>query len=215
MNDKMLEIGQKVFVNSMSVDEIIHLVEWDKHTDPIFKDYNFPILSNVEQIEWFKSKSAGKKRLFSIYNFQKQHIGYMSLRNVSVLFRNAELGIVLDPKYISQGYGKDSIRVLAKWYFEKLKYCKLYLTVALYNKRAMNCYKKIGFKYRNFTEEEYLNPGFDPFSDENVKTYSKYFIKKHGKIFSKCIKMYLTKEEFYNKNKVKEDENTNYSRYAK
>lgn len=200
MNDNMLEIGEKVFVNSMIVGEIIHLTKWDRHTNPIFQDYDFPKLSNIEQIQWFKDKSSGRKRLFSIYNFDKKHIGYMSLRNVHILSKTSELGIVLNPKYINCGYGKDSIRVLSRWYFNKLNYRKLYLTVALYNKRAISVYKTIGFKYKSFTEEEYINPYFDPFSKENIEEYGEYFDKKNSRVYSKCIKMYLTKEEFYKNN---------------
>lgn len=201
MNDNVLEVGRKVFISSMTVEEVRFMVSWDKHEEDIYQDYNFPNLSNVEQIRWYKDKTSGNQRLFSIYNFQKKHIGYMSLRNVHKLFKNSELGIVINPKYINRGYGSDAIYTLLRWYFLKLKYKKIYLTVALYNKRAMKVYKKLGFRYYKEVYEEYDNLYFFPFSKENIQKYSGYFKRKNNKTYSICMKMVLTSSDFFKINK--------------
>lgn len=196
MNDHMLEVGEKTIVKSMDMEEVPKLSDWTDNEDPIFFDYNFPVLKREEQINWFKKKSSGTKRLFTIQDFDQNVIGYMSLRNVNIILRRAEFGIVLNPAVMNKGYGSDALKVLIKWFFEELGYRQLVLTVALYNKRALHIYKKLGFDYVSIIYETYDNPLFDPFSGENAAEYAKLFRKYRHQTYSKCIKMRLKKDRY-------------------
>lgn len=193
----MMEVGKKTIVTSMKVQDVAKFSSWQSHENPLFYDYNFPILNRENQISWFKEKTAGRKRAFTIKNFDGQVVGYMALRNVNPFFRQTELGIVMSPQLLERGYGSDGIKTLMNWYFDTLKYRKLFLTVAFYNKRAMHVYKKLGFEYVQIVYEPFENIMFDPFSEENREEYGKLFVKKGRKILSKCIKMQMTKKNYF------------------
>ena len=116
----------------------------------------------------------------------------MSLRNVSRLFKRAELGIVFDPGELSKGYGSDAVTTLLKWYFKELGYRKMILTVAAYNERAIKSYKKVGFQKYAQQFGEFMNPKVNPLVDEDFKHIKKYFRKKGNKLEVLYYKMQIS-----------------------
>lgn len=196
MNIFIDETGKKVKLKNMRVSQVKQMTQWGSHKDRLFADYDFPKFENDEIIQWFKVKSTGNRAIVAITDFYGEVVGYISLRKIRTFFKTAEFGVVLNPDKIENGYGTDALNILAKWFFNKLKYKKLYLTVAKYNDRAYRIYKKMGFEALKFTEESFDNYEINPLSDDKYKSISKYFTVKRGGIFVSCIKMQLTREKF-------------------
>ena len=74
--------------------------------------------------------------------------------------RNAELGIAIWKKdYWGKGYGADAIKTLLKYAFHELNLHKVYLRVYDFNKRAIRCYEKAGFKKEGILREVFWRNG--------------------------------------------------------
>jgi len=61
--------------------------------------------------------------------------------------QNGWIGIGIgEPDYRSKGYGTDAMRLLVNYGFRELGLYRVQLMVFSYNKRAIRCYEKVGFK---------------------------------------------------------------------
>jgi len=87
-------------------------------------------------------------QIFSVVlNEDEQLIGSCSLFDLDHSDRKAELGIMIGDKSCwHQGYGTEAIELLLDYGFNILNLNNIYLKVFEYNKRALACYKKVGFK---------------------------------------------------------------------
>lgn len=86
-------------------------------------------------------------QMFSIVlNETEQLIGSCSLFDLDHLDRKAELGIMIGEKSCwNKGYGFEAIKLLLDYGFNILNLNNIYLKVFEYNKRAIACYRKVGF----------------------------------------------------------------------
>lgn len=186
------EVGEKIKLHNTTLQEAKQMTTWGVHSDRLYANYDFPKFDNKEIIDWLRRKNTKSKFIMSICDMNDKVIGYISLRKISKIFRTSELGILLDPNKLGNGYGTDAINTLAKWYFEKLKFKRLFLSVAMYNNRAYRVYKKVGFVPKYTLYEEFNNFEIDVFDDERYKYIKKYFKTSFHKIYVKCIKMELS-----------------------
>lgn len=56
------------------------------------------------------------------------------------------LGVGVKPQFCSKGYGTDIVKKAIQESIKKYGNIPIYLDVRLWNKRAINCYLKAGFK---------------------------------------------------------------------
>lgn len=143
---ELLSRGKKTFIRRLERRDVDEMVNWGPYEEFFLKEYSFPSLDGEERDIWFKMKNNILKKCFAVLNEKMEFIGYISLRDVNFMFKRAEMGIVFSPKYVGTGYGKDAIKTFLEYYFKGMKYKKLTLTVAAYNKRAYSCYISCGFK---------------------------------------------------------------------
>lgn len=113
----------------------------------------------------------------------------MGLKNYNPLTKKAKLGIVFDPNFTSMGYGYAAMEILLDYYFNTLKFRELLLEVNLFNDRALRLYKSLGFKETGLTSEVFEN--------QDIEFDQRYFEEKRGLIYSKILKMKLTKDDYY------------------
>ncbi|KDR96356.1 Protein N-acetyltransferase, RimJ/RimL family [Peptoclostridium litorale DSM 5388] len=143
---RLLSRGKKTFIRRLERKDVDEMIGWGLYEEDFLKDYSFPSLDSEERDIWFKMKNNVFRKCFAVLNENMQLIGYISLRDMNFIFKRAEMGIVFSPAYVGRGYGKDAIMAFLEYYFKGMKYKKLMLTVAAYNKRAYNCYVSCGFK---------------------------------------------------------------------
>ncbi len=86
-------------------------------------------------------------------------IGNCGLKSINTVGRNATLGIFIgENEERSKGYGAEAIRLLLDYGFNYLNLHEINLHVYSFNKRAIKCYEKIGFKeYGRRRESVYIN----------------------------------------------------------
>ena len=86
--------------------------------------------------------------VFSIIDLQNNNlIGRCLLFDVNLIDRNANLGIVIgDKDYWDRGFGTEALSLLLDYGFSLLNLNNIMLGTFEFNKRAIFCYKKLGFK---------------------------------------------------------------------
>ncbi|NHJ04293.1 MAG: N-acetyltransferase [Candidatus Heimdallarchaeota archaeon] len=86
--------------------------------------------------------------VFSIVDLNSDElIGRCVLFNIDKINRHAMFGIVIGEKsFWSKGYGQEATKLILDYGFNLLNLHNIMLGVFSYNKAAINCYKKAGFK---------------------------------------------------------------------
>ncbi|HPT67069.1 MAG TPA: GNAT family N-acetyltransferase [Bacillota bacterium] len=100
--------------------------------------------------QWFADcRGSRNQRLFALETLEGKLLGELELDHISWRKREAELRICIGEKeYWNQGYGRAAVRALLDIAFEHLNLSRIYLRVYQANKRAINCYRKVGFRCR-------------------------------------------------------------------
>jgi RimJ/RimL family protein N-acetyltransferase len=74
-------------------------------------------------------------------------IGRGMLFDLDLVNRKAMLGIVIGAKaYWGQGYGQEAVRLLLEYAFSLLNLNSVMLGTFSFNRRAIHCYERVGFK---------------------------------------------------------------------
>ena len=93
------------------------------------------------ECEWVKNKLNNNNIIFSVIEKSTNHF----VGNVE-FFDDYELGICITPKYQGKHYGTKILKTVIDYGFEKLGLNEITLSVYSHNEKALNCYKKLGFK---------------------------------------------------------------------
>ncbi len=158
-------VGEKVVLRGLELRDAKELHkyvnDWEVRQ---YLNMFYPI-SEVEEEEFVKSswekRKSGTDFIFAIDDRESgQLIGTIGLHRIDWKNRNAELGIAIWKKdYWGKGYGADAIKTLLKYAFHELNLHKIYLRVYDFNKRAMRCYEKVGFKKEGILREAFWRNG--------------------------------------------------------
>lgn len=194
--DRLLLKGNKVIIRSLRRDDIDKASAWKRYPDPLYFQYNPPNFGQKEKEEWyFKRKYNPKIVYLAIDTHSDQLVGFITLYKIDRLAKSAWMGIFLGYEFTDKGYGTDAILILAKYFFEEMKFEKMFLDVASHNKRAIRCYLKCGFKFiRTKYNKHDPRTKLDIFGDDRYKDISKYFKKEGEEILAQFDEMVLTKD---------------------
>jgi RimJ/RimL family protein N-acetyltransferase len=180
-----------VSVKALSPKDVHQMINWGKHEDIRLFHYNFNYTSLYDCQRWYRSKNKFlRKYIFGIYT-EDILVGYITLKNINWLLRKGEMGIVMDPSKVNEGYGTKAIKEYLKIVFNQYKMKKIVLRVAAFNKRARRAYEKVGFKiykesYEVYEEQEFLlkNNNYTLFDEMILKkdeVYTKYYYMFYNK----------------------------------
>ena len=99
-----------------------------------------------ERTEESNETMTNLRKALSIINEKNVLVGFITYKESNYCKDAYSIGITIGSRYWNRGYGQDSIRVLLKYLFEDLGAIRVELEVMKSNLRAINCYKKCGFK---------------------------------------------------------------------
>ena len=100
---------------------------WGTHKNTLLFDYNLPPLTDNELEEWYKYKTGSiRKKYYSVFNEEDKLIGYIGIKNIRRIFKEATLGIVLDPNYVNMNYGTEIIKTYLDYFFNEMKMKTMY-----------------------------------------------------------------------------------------
>lgn len=124
---------------------------------------------------------------FAIIDLEKDEvIGNVGFPMINHLNGVGEMGIFIGNKdYWGKGYGVEAIRLLLDFGFNILNLHNIFLKVYSYNKPAINCYKKAGFKEagrirgaKKIAGERYDEIYMDILAEEYESIYIKELVEK-------------------------------------
>lgn len=176
-----------VKVRRMKQSDVKQMMSWGKHEDVRLFHYNFDYTSQEDLSYWYRAKQQFLRRyIFGIYD-SDELVGYITLKHINWLLRRGEMGIVMNPSKVSQGYGTEGIRQYLFLVFDKYFMKRINLKVAAFNKRAKHTYEKVGFKvykedFEVYEEQSYL------LIDERYKAFPE-MVYKNGRIYTKYYYM--------------------------
>ena len=179
-------VGEKVYLSPINVEDAEKYTEWCSDfstTDGLGTTTTIYTIQGEK--EWLEKNSTSDHCNFAIVDLETDElIGNCGLIEIDQIHRKAEVALFIGKEENrSKGCGTDVINLLLDYGFNYLNMHNIELCVYSFNKRAINCYKKIGFKeYGRRRECVFLN----------------------GKYYD-CIYMDMLESEFnkdYIKNKV-------------
>lgn len=140
--------GDKIYLSPICKDDIEIYTKWINDVS-ITDNLGF----TCQQIGIEKETEALESMIKDGYNFaiirreDNELLGNLSFMNVNQINRTAEVGIFIgEPSNHSKGYGSEAMRLLLKYGFDTLNLNNVMLKVFDFNKAAIACYEKIGFK---------------------------------------------------------------------
>lgn len=157
-----------LYFRKLKLEDVYTFKNWKKHESVLFYDYNFMEETEEDIKNWFKWKTEVPFTEYYAIIYKESPIGYMSLKNINKILKTATIGIAMDPNYIDYGLGS---LILEKFldYLRDENFKIIYLNVALYNKRAIKVYKKLGFKIKYKFVMKFNNGEYD---EKNADFYN-------------------------------------------
>lgn len=155
-------IGDRIKIKPIELEDVYQMRNWGFHKNSLLFDYNLPELTDNELKQWYRYKTRSFNKLYySVFNEVNILIGYIGIKNIRRILREATLGIVIDPNYVNMGYGTEIIVSYLDYFFDNLNMKTMYLEVAKFNKRAIRCYEKSGFSTVDIYLDRFFNQNLD------------------------------------------------------
>ncbi len=158
---KKLE-GKRLYLSPLNIEDAETYLKWlcdrsvTEGTHGVHKVFNLEA-----EKEWIENEMKRGRYTFGIVlKGNDKLIGNCSIMNPNFIDGTAELGIFIgEEQYRNNGYGNEALKLLIDYGFNILRLHNIDLHVFSFNKRAINCYKKIGFKEYGRRHECYFLDG--------------------------------------------------------
>ena len=139
--------GKRIYLSPMSIEDAETHVKWLNDfsvTDGL--GTSGQVRSLEKEKEWILKNSNQYE--FAIVRLEDNKlIGNCSIHDLDQQKQCAEVGLFIgDEENRSKGYGQDVLNLLLDYAFNYLNLNNIMLKVFSFNERAINCYKKAGFK---------------------------------------------------------------------
>jgi len=140
-------IGKKCYLSPMDPDDVEKFTEWLNDMEVLVNISLYDSIISLENEREYLIRLS-KEQNYSIIDLQSDElIGTCGFMNIDHVNQSAEPGIFIGNKnYWGKGYGPDALSLLIDFGFKALNLHSIMLRVFEYNKRAIKCYEKIGFK---------------------------------------------------------------------
>jgi len=142
-------IGEKCYLAQIIYEDHVKFAEWftDMKTAIGLGDAagNYSMESTKGFFEKHYSSQANR---FSIVDIKEDKIiGFCWLKEVNSIDRSTELAILVgDEDYRGKGYGTEAMKLIVDYCFNILNLHNVMVVVYSHNEKAIEMYKKVGFK---------------------------------------------------------------------
>ena len=150
-------VGKKCYLSPIDMNDAEKFTEWLNDMDVLA---TFALYNDIITLEKEKSllETLSKDHNYSIIDLETEELigncGFMGIDHVN---QTAETGLFIGNKtYWNKGYGTEALSLLIGYGFRALNLHNVMLRVFEYNKGAIRCYEKIGFKHFGARREALL-----------------------------------------------------------
>ena len=155
-------VGDKVYLSPMSIEDAETYCKW--LNDPLISgniDGAAKVYSSAAEREFIENNQKENAHIYAIINKETDTlIGNIGIEDIDNIARTATIGIFIgDEENRGKGFGSDALRLACRYAFDRLNMHSLHLWVFSFNERAMNVYKKVGFKEAGRMRESYYLDG--------------------------------------------------------
>jgi len=144
----MIIRGEKVLLRPIQPSDFPKFATWSSDQEICrYVEGEYP--KRLEEYpDWLKKVQSDRhSQHFAILTLGDVLIGHIELDHIAWRSGDAELRIRIGEKrFWDQGFGTDAVRTLVDHAFNVLKLSRVYLRVFTFNKRAIRCYEKVGFR---------------------------------------------------------------------
>ena len=153
-------VGERIYLSPKNSEDVEKFTEWLNDFD--ITDYigRSAQLLTLEGEKEYMEKNKNAEASFAIVTLENNEmIGTISLEKINNVNRYATLGIFIGNKeYWNNGYGAEAIKLILDYGFNYKNLHSVKLQLISFNERALNCYKKCGFKeVGRIRENNYIN----------------------------------------------------------
>ena len=153
-------VGERIYLSPRSTEDVEIFTEWLNDFETTDYTGRSFMLYTLEAEKKYLEENTDAEATFSIIDMKKDKmIGVVGIENINHIKRKGTLGVFIgDKAYRENGYGTEAIRLVLDFGFNYLNLNNIKLDVLEFNKRAIACYKKCGFKeYGRRRQSEFLN----------------------------------------------------------
>lgn len=180
-------IGETVFLSPLDANDYEKFTEWVNDTEVSqYLLLTGNVLTMDNEKHFLSNEAANEVRMAIVDKDTKNVIGICGLHRIDPINRSALFGIFLgDKNYHNKGIGTEATKLMLDFGFSILNLHSVYLEVFAYNKRAIRCYEKCGFKQMGVRRQFHYYAGsyhdalyFDILASEYESTYVKPLFEK-------------------------------------
>lgn len=141
-------VGEKCYLSPISMDDVERYTEWVNDMEMgLFMQFSASIFDLDKERELLQKIMEDSHSFAIVEKVTNKSIGNCSLMGVSEVHRHAKFGIFIgDKTYWNRGIGTEATNLTLDYGFNVLNLRNITLDVYSFNKRAIRCYEKVGFK---------------------------------------------------------------------
>ena len=140
-------VGNKCYLSPIDAKDAEMFTGWLNDIEILF---NLQLYGSIISLETEKEFliNLSKEHNYSIINLETEElIGICGFLDIDHVNQTAEIGIFIGNKHFwDKGYGTEALSLIIDYGFKALNLHNIILKVYEFNKRAIKCYEKIGFK---------------------------------------------------------------------
>ena len=141
--------GKIISLRKVKQEDLKFFRDW-RNTPAIWQNNTQFILLNLKQQDsWFNRINSinTKEKMFTIINEKQKPIGICGFVQIDNNHKNAKIAIIIGKTRLhSKGIGTESLNLLLKYGFNKLKIHRIDAEVIEYNEKSINFFQKLGFE---------------------------------------------------------------------
>lgn len=81
-----------------------------------------------------------------IEDLQGNHVGYINTFDCEKRTGTFKYALIIKRSYWRQGYGREAIRIILRYYFRELRYQKVTVVIYAFNERSIRLHEQMGFQ---------------------------------------------------------------------
>lgn len=144
-------VSGQLRLRPLTLADLTQMVVWNRDPElQFFVDCDLPTdLKSLEK--WFHTNIPDRHYQIFIIEVAGLPVGDLELDHICWKKREAELRIRIgDKNYWNRGLGSEALHLILDHFFGERDFQRIYLRVYDFNKRAIRCYQKNGFKQIGF-----------------------------------------------------------------